>query len=261
MITAVVFSKDRACQLDLLLTSLERNGSGMFDVAVVYLPTTVDHLHGYWLCQSRFPGVRFLLDENDRVHLAANVFTDGHDYACFFTDDSVLYRKVIPSIFFGSKGLCFSLRLGENTTWCYPYARTQERPRFIKGRTVRAWEWPGADGDFGYPASVDGHVFRSGDLVTALNSCPERVNPNQIEEHLVKHFQNDTRTVMTSYPQSCLVGIPANIVTDTHRNRHAHGPTPDDLCASYLSGKRLDLDAMDFTDVRGAHQDIELVLA
>ena len=259
MITAVVFSKDRACQLDLLLTSLERNGRGLFHPVVLYRATNEEHEKAYSVCRERFWKVPFQPDGDAPVRVAAELFGLA-SYGCFFTDDSVLYRSIpFPPTQLSGRVLCFSLRLGLNTTWCYPYDREQITP--TARSVILQWDWTTADGDFGYPASVDGHVFSGLDLYGALAGCAENANPNQMEEHLVKTFALDARVRMASYPHSCLVGIPANIVTDTHRNRHAHGPTPDDLCASYLSGKRLDLDAMDFTDVRGAHQDIELVLA
>ena len=259
MITAVVFSRNRACQLDLLLTSLERNAPGVFDVNVLCRADTDDHQDAYRMCRGRFPHATFWYEGTSVPHLAADLLS-ATDLGCFFTDDSVLYVRMPPPFLLGGV-LCFSPRLGRNTTWCYPHGFDQMLPHFSGGWPLLEWNWKTAHGDFGYPASVDGHVFRSSDLVDALSDCPSTANPNQIEEHLVKHFANDHRQMMASYPQSCLVGIPANVVTDTHRNRHAHGPTADDLCAAYLAGKRLDLDAMDFSDVRGAHQDIELVLA
>ena len=262
MITAVVWSKDRACQLDLLLTSLERNAPGVFSPKVLYRSTSSGHEHGYDLCRSRFPDVHFQFDGAAPAFLARLLIDHGHDHACFFTDDSVLYRELpfFPKL--DSRTLCFSLRLGKNTTWCYPLAKEQALPRLLSNGDMLRWHWTDAEHDFSYPASVDGHVFRSTALTAALRDCPTNANPNQIEEHLVKHFERDRRTLMAAYPHSCLVGIPVNTVSTTHRNRHGeqHSISPDFLLASYLRGERIDLDALDFSDVRGAHQEIELVL-
>ena len=71
------------------------------------------------------------------------------------------------------------------------------------------------------------------------------------------------RPLMASYPHSCLVGIPVNRVQHDVPNRAGekfpYGP--DALNARYLRGERIDLDALDFSDIRGAHQELELVLA
>lgn len=262
MITAVVLSKNRACQLDLLLTSLDRNGGGLFDVRVLYQATTTDHQAGYDLCRTRFPDVHFQLEGCSPV-LDVSRLLEGADIECFFTDDSVLYRP-IPLPFPPKAGdgvLCLSLRLGGNTSWCYPYGRAQTLPEFDEVDGIFRWDWKKSDGDFGYPASVDGHLFRGPSLHTALLHCPPKSNPNQMEEHLVKYFQGDRRNMMASYNHSVLVGLPLNVVTSTHRNRNAASHHPDDLNSSYLRGKRIQLDALDFTGVRGAHQEIGLVLA
>jgi hypothetical protein len=259
MITAVAFSRDRACQLDLLLASLERNGRMLFNpVYVLYRATTAAHDDAYLLCQERFPGVVFVPDGDETP---ADLLSDAL-LATFFTDDSVLYRPLPSRPLFDLDVLCFSLRLGWNTRWCYPLGREQRSPGFVKTGGMLRWEWKDADGDFGYPASVDGHVFRARNLRRALMGCPGDANPNRLEEHLVEAFRDDRKTMMASYDHSCLVGVPANVVSSTHRNRHdVHGQHPDALCAAYLSGRRISLDDLDFADVRGAHQDIDLVLS
>ncbi len=66
---------------------------------------------------------------------------------------------------------------------------------------------------------------------------------------------------MMSFSQSCLVSIPVNIVRTTYKNRAGAAPemSPEALNARFLAGERIDLDAMDFRAVRGAHQEIPLV--
>ena len=262
MINAVVFSKDRACQLDLLLTSLERNGKDVFEPVVVYQATTADHEAAYEICRTRFPRVQFLPDTLVPLSVAAAALAYA-DLACFFTDDSVLYLSLPGKPQLDDDVLCFSLRLGRNTTWCYPHGRLQRLPPFMETDAILKWNWKTAKRDFGYPASVDGHVFRGHDINAALHDCPPDANPNQIEEHLVTALKHDRRDTMASFHHSCLVGIPANVVSSTSRNRHAeqHAWGTDELMAGYLNGWRIQLDGLDFTDVRGAHQEIDVVLS
>jgi hypothetical protein len=63
---------------------------------------------------------------------------------------------------------------------------------------------------------------------------------------------------MLAFLESCLVSIPANIVSSTHRNRARDDAvtSPAVLNARFLAGERIDTEAMDFSAVRGAHQDI-----
>ncbi len=133
MIAAVVFSRDRACQLDLLLNSIERNGRGIFRrIYVLYLATNEDHEEGYRICAEEHPLVQFVPDGVTSFQLTATLLSSA-DHGCFFTDDSVLYRLLpseIPQDALHDDVLCFSLRLGRNTTWCYPHGKPQRLPRF-----------------------------------------------------------------------------------------------------------------------------------
>lgn len=266
MIAAVVFSRDRAMQLDLLLTSLERNAPGIFRrVYVLYRATNEDHEDGYRTCRLEHPLVKFVPDGVASFQLTATLLGEA-DHGCYFTDDSVLYRPLptsIPQDSLRGDVLCFSLRLGRNTTWCYPHGKPQRLPEFSRNKTSLVWDWTTAEGDFGYPASVDGHIFRGSDVRVALHDCPPDASPNQVEDHLVQTFGRfaDGRRFMSSYEESCLVGIPINVVTQTHRNRNGerYPHSADGLLGRYLEGQRIDLDALDFSDVRGAHQEIPLV--
>ena len=56
MIQAIVFSCDRAAQLDLLLRSIERNAPGVFDLTITYNASNNDFLAGYDALQRERPG-------------------------------------------------------------------------------------------------------------------------------------------------------------------------------------------------------------
>lgn len=256
MIGAIVFSKDRACQLDLLLTSLERNAPGFFDVSVLW----TGEQQAYSICESEHPEARFIPE--DGLTYQVRYLVEQTKTVTFLTDDSVLYREVMlePILTLAQERvLTFSLRLGQNTSICYPHDSRQIVPESPDG-PVKLWRWRGAQGDFGYPMSLDGHIFRSADI-SRLIQDRHFSTPNSLEEMLMS--QKIGRPLMASYPHSCLVGIPVNRVQHTHPNRagEKHPFGPDALNARYLVGERIDLDALDFSDIRGAHQEIELVLA
>ena len=47
MINAIIFSKDKACQLELLLKSIRRNTSNLFDIKVIYETSNGVFKQGY----------------------------------------------------------------------------------------------------------------------------------------------------------------------------------------------------------------------
>lgn len=267
MIAAIIFSRDRACQLDLLLRSMLFGGVTPFDpVTVIYRAT--DDLHGeaYSRVRADYRDREIdFVDEQENLPAQARELLEDADLACFLTDDSVFYRQPIIPDSLGADDLCHSFRLGRNTTWCYPHARGQTHSVKIgPSESAISWRWQGADGDFGYPASLDGHVFRASHLRRALLTCREDANPNRIEEHLDRRVRARLAKdypLMTAEVESSLVGIPVNRVNQTNPNRYGdrYPVSAGDLLERYLAGERLSLDGMDFSDVRGAHQEIELV--
>jgi hypothetical protein len=191
------------------------------------------------------------------------------EYVCFFTDDDLLRRPLPAPIPMGDL-LAFSLRLGANTTRCYPHDAEQRLPwpAWTEASHLE-WDWRGAEGDFGYPASLDGHVFHR-DIFKAMLMGSERWdqwhNPNTLEDALcagVPQFaQGGAYLPMGCFPHSVLVNVPANRVTETHdTNRVMDAPayTPEALNDMFLDGWRIDWQAMQYDKVDAAHCELTYV--
>lgn len=253
MITAIVFSRARPMQLDLLLTSLERNAPGVFDVNVIWYKD--DFSEGYTTCAEEHLDYNFIVEDDLTYQVCSLLRDDG--LVTFFTDDDVLYRRFL-GLELGDDEICFSLRLGLNTTFCYPHARQQKVPS-KRGHRLR-WNWMMADGDFGYPMSLDGHVFWAPDLFPVLGRF---TTPNWLELMLMRAAPSIDKSWMVCSLESHLVGIPANRVNTDMPNRNGdfHPYSVQELNDRYMCGERIDLDALDFSDIRGAHQEMELLFA
>lgn len=272
MISTIVLSKDRPAQLDLLLRSIKRNGGeaigGRFSSVTVL---------------ARFSeGYKEVRDEHDLVAFAfgdAAQFEDdvrwaldqAGEFVCFMCDDGILYRPLettLPqtALRINPQTLCFSLRLGRDTTTCYPSGVEQGLPPEFGEPFCQVWDWtrhptePGLS-DFGYPGSIDAHVFRTADVQQMLaGRCFP--NPTALECALVDGCFElaDERPLMACYPHSVYVGNPINRVSEQSNVRYGERfPLSADECRErFLSGLRIDLDALDFSAVNGAHTEIEL---
>ena len=255
-VNCVVFSKDRAMQLDACLRSIELLAPYSGPIVVVYLATTADFANGY----RRLPSgerVRFVEQGDDFQGAVLSALDPRSACTVFHTDDDVFFRKpatvpVLPPGF-----AAFSLRLGKNTTYCHTADRAQRVPEAASdGGDLLAWNWARAEGDFAYPMSLDGHIFSTELLLRMLHRA-RFTNPNHLEEEL--HYRRYLAPPsMLSFRESCLVSIPANIVSATHQNRarHSADTSAEALNVRFLAGERIDLAAMDFSAVRGAHQAI-----
>jgi hypothetical protein len=255
--TAVVFSRDRALQLDACIRSMVRFAPYKGPVVVLYTTSTDEFERGYreLALPERVTLVRETTFEVD-VH---RTIGDAGDFLVFHTDDDVFFRSASVAPVLPQDAAAFSLRLGLNTTYCYPFARAQEVPETAASDAYIAWDWTRGTGDFSYPLSLDGHIFRTS-MLTKLLSRARFMNPNTLEAALMRR-RHLAPSLMVAYRESVLVSLPLNIVSTTQRNRAAEDPSlsPEALNERFLAGERLDLDAMDFSTIGAAHQVIEPV--
>ena len=270
MTTAIVVSKDRPAQLDLLLRSLATNAPGLTDdVHVIWQIGRNVYEQSYALCANEHPTVAF--HRQYRLEMdVLDLIDEGDDEVMFLTDDSVFYRP-LPSfdptiaLELHDRLLCFSLRLGRNTSDCYPLRRAQHPPAFTTHSAWLSWHWRKGDADYGYPGSLDGHVFRRVDALWLIDRKPfDWVNPNELEERLNAACRFSPRDLMGSFEQSVLVGIPANKTGVTHlsnRTGETHPRDPLELNARYLAGERLELAAAASWYPTAAHAEFPLEFA
>jgi len=128
------------------------------------------------------------------------------------------------------------------------------------GDNTIKWDWTQHYVDFGYPLSVDGHIFRTKDIFKLVRKVAFK-NPNEMEAGL-QIFDTYPRNKMVSYKQNALINTPINMVQDTFENREGEefGVNIDSLNEEYLNGKIINLDAIDFSKIKGCHQELELPL-
>lgn len=264
MINAIIFTKDRACQMRLLLESIDKHANGVFRLNAIYTASTPEFEQGYeQLKQDELSaGVTWIKQDNFKDDVLNALKTDCK-YSCFFTDDDILYRPVaaaemLQELDTDNQTFCFSMRLGENVTYCYSMScenilRNQEEV----GNLIK-FEWNKHFMDFGYPLSVDGHIFRTPEI-TRLTKNSKFTNPNTFEAAL-QNFDNFPRPKMVAYKHSALVNTPVNIVQNVYENRQGeqYGITAKDFNAKYLAGEVISYDAIDFSKIIGCHQELPL---
>lgn len=272
MIEAIIFSKNRAAQLDLLLRSITARAPFLFNkVSVIYTASSSTFNDGYEVCRKQHPQVHLLPqgDFEEQVMLMLNLNFASNE-VCFLCDDDVFTRvfsEPAPSHLLKENRdvLCVSLRLGTNTTECYPLRRAQEDPEWtLAMKDLRFWVWYMADADWGYPGSLDGHVFRR-ETLRAILSNTSFANPNSLEDVLNRECHKLSRSYprMVCYENSLITGVPVNIVNNTHGNRNGetHPRDPEDLNNRYLNGERLSLETFSRRKVTGAHTELALEFA
>jgi hypothetical protein len=253
---AIVFSRDRAMQLDAFLRSVELHVPELFEeLVVLYRATEEGFAAGYERLRAERPGVTWVAESNFRDDLLELVGDER--LLVFHTDDDVYFRS-IGAFDLRDEEVCFTLRLGLNTTYCYPLDRDEElRDAEVGGDRV-SWDWRAQDpGAYSYPLALNAHVFRAREAHEWLGRT-EYASPNELEAAL-QALSPDVQPRMASFAHSAVVSIPANIVNDTYANRHGAMHGAQDLNLRFLDGERIDVPAMSFDRIGACHVEIPYV--
>ena len=268
-LVAVVFSKDRPLQLEATLASLllRCKDPERMVVNVLYTTSSAYQEGLYRQLSLEYPGVVFRRERHFRRDVLALVA--GAKFVAFVVDDALFVREfsvgtVIEELESNASAIGFSLRLGTNTTYCYPLDAQQQIPEFTTVRPgVLAFRWPGASHDFGYPFDLSSSVYRSADIEPLLRRI-QFANPNFMEGRLAAGAaaSGPRQPFLLCFERSVAFCIPANIVQTVAKNRAGAraGESPEALAAAFERGCRIDVASYDDFPNTACHQDVELRL-
>ena len=206
MIPLFVTSKNRPTQLRLLLESLSRNCSQLFDVSVLHFSSEPCYKEGYEKVQSEnlLENIEWAEERTKWPHTerASGVFTEqfyeflnvnkGGHFA-LMVDDNVFFRKTSVSPdditrLLDEETFSFSFRLGKNTSIQNHLDGQKQLPLDIEMETEDGfikWDWHkynNAFTDYAFPFSWDGVVYRTDDILDILDGSDldndDRIHPS-----------------------------------------------------------------------------------
>jgi hypothetical protein len=220
MTAAIIFSKNRAMQLDALLRSilLHVPWLNFRDVHILHTAEP-SYSQAYAELCGQWPKANWHEQRDFDVDVRLLVKTIERAQICFLVDDDLFYGEAPEPKFEG--GISFSFRLGKNITACY---NKPEEPL----------------ADFTYLFSLDGNVYPVGLVRSWLDSVPAFATPNHMEALVNKGAGHVYRGLVAFADQSSLVNIPHNIVTSAWKNR-SMGQSAAELNRLFLDGWRVDL--------------------
>jgi len=239
----VIFSKDRACQLDSLLRSIRDNFAVPFvDLTVLYRATTDRYSEGYDLVRKRgILDVAWIREEcfhADVLRLAASL--PDSDLVMFLVDDDIVFRRFGNTTVlerFTPNHLFISLRCSRSYASVVP-------PPFITTDHYLEWRW-----NYGrrkryawnYPFSLDGNIFHVSHMKRALPRVAFKA-PNSLEGnlHTYRHKWWVKRIPLALAPcEAVVVNNPLNRVQTEGETWH-QGVDVASLNEKYLDGYMID---------------------
>jgi len=275
LITSIIFSKDRPLQLDLCLDGIKKNFKDSIQNIVIHNNSEqFDEAHQ--ILQQEHQDVEFWRQSDSLFKDVFHAVTSAkNNLVCFFTDDDIFYAPFMCESYDFLKDpniSCLSLRMGLNIG-----------ERSHDGRTVQdlcrqAWQtdngmiaWPKTIHGYGsywsYDLSLDGHIYKKSSMLEMMDELcfiQPRYNwantPNVLESTIQRFWTNGPNFIFAP-ENSVVVNSPNNRVQKTHKNKsgEVHDYSSEFLLDKYKSGSRIDLDTLDFSDIKCPHTEIDIL--
>lgn len=251
MVQTIIFSLDRAIQLELLLKSIVDHDREQFlDVAILFSYTSASHEESYQVLMDRYPQFQWVAEErfhrkkigplantywhnyywwlrykysrnvssNFRKQLIGTMRSNKKDMVMFLTDDSMFYRDIkvpfypIEQIRKKPKNCSFSLRHGTNIAGGN-FGTAGELLYWSRFDEHEHPEWS-------FPFSVDGHIYSKKFLLEVFSKVWFK-NPNTLEGNIACYVrERELLQSLFANTESCLVGFELNRVQNISNNNN-----------------------------------------
>ena len=157
----------------------------------------------------------------------------------------------------------FSLRLGQNTTYCYVNDTQQNQPAFAQfNAEILLFDWTKSELDFGYPLEVSSSIYRLADILPFIAGFSFE-NPNELEDRMASRAKGfrSIYPYLACYRRSVTFCNPINKVQKVISNRvggnFQYGT--DELAGRFECGERIRVAAYANFLPSACHQEVELV--
>jgi hypothetical protein len=260
----IVFSKDRPLQLFALLSSYAELVASPPPLHVLYRASAPAYAEAYdeVLRASPAPLGQVVAEARFRDDLLGLLDAVESSRIFFLVDDIVFVRPVdlAPLLALDPGRFVPSLRMGAHLSHSYTYDRPQPLPAFVArvlgDPDLLCWRWREGTLDWGYPLSVDGHLFSTGEIRVLAHACAFAA-PNSFEAALQEHRRFFLDRLGVCHREARLLNVPLNKVQEEIANR-AGGVDAAVLLAEWQRGRRLDHRSLRGLVNESAHQEVAL---
>lgn len=264
----LVFSKDRAMQLQAVLDSLRLHlrDPQTTRLAVLFCASTRRIGEQYQRLRTRYPDVAFLEETGFRSQVLSLVHSS--ETVLFLVDDNVFVRDfsagtICSAMAAHPDAIGFSLRLGRNIRFSYMRNAPAESPVFTEASPgVLRFGWPGSSHEFGYPLELSSSAYRTRDILPLLEQLPW-TNPNTLEGQMALYASlfAQRQPALLCFEQSATFCNPVNLVQTVCANRNGADPAYSVQRLSDLFDQGLSIDVARYSGFvpQACHQEVELV--
>ncbi|MPS65213.1 hypothetical protein [Chryseobacterium sp.] len=189
-IISVIFSKDRAMQLDGFLASYFENVKNYSEIIVLYYVSTDQHKESYDDLKeiyANFP-VKFIAETDFRENLIEALENSVEDRVIFYVDDMLFSQKMDYKWLIEVNPLqdIVSLSRGKDLNYSTVLAKKLDIPSFKKFTTnLFRFQWNEIKefSDWTYPIGVSGYMFSRPEILAMMKVTYFKA-PNSLEHNL-----------------------------------------------------------------------------
>lgn len=189
-IISIVFSKDRAMQLDCFLASYFENVENPSSIKVLYYASNESHNISYIdliKIYSKYP-VEFILETDFRLNLITILENSNQDKIIFFVDDMIFTQKINYNSFKGIDPLknILCLSRGKDLKYSIVLEKKIKTPNFSKfSDNLFHFHWNEINefSEWTYPIGVSGYMFSRLEIIALVKAVPFKA-PNSLENNL-----------------------------------------------------------------------------
>jgi len=226
MFGSVIFSKDRACQLDLLLRSIKDNFQELKNAKILYLGTNKEFEKGYEIIKPLYPEFEWIKETNFVVDVLKLFYSFKKEFIVNFVDDEIVIRNMpvqnALNFLRNPNVHCISLRMAPHINYCYTGNLVDPPPQFQKTENLYIWDWRKAqtpNGDWNYPSCINSHIYKTEEFIRYI-SVIQFQHPNGLEANF-NNLRNNFQQYNICFEKSKSINI-ANNLTQTGTNRHGN---------------------------------------
>lgn len=242
----VIFSMNRPVQVHALLTSYKEMVKNRVPVHVLYAATTPEFDKAYMEIAQEFKdeNVTFHKEEKFRKTLLEILNSLKASKMFFLVDDIIFTHELDMAEFtsFDPKQVLINIRLAPRFNFSFTRQVKQLPPKGLKPLEGHAdkvtWQWDEGGNEWGYPMSVDGHLFDTKE-VTWMSTVASFVAPNTYEGALMQFYSYVKDRPGICYTDCKIVNVPCNKV-QTENDNVAGEITPESLLEKWNEGLCID---------------------
>lgn len=248
-VDCLIFSKDRACQLDLLLRSIALFFKNVGNIYIIYTFSNDKFFDAYDrinIPSALVHSIVWVEQKNFENEVKEILYSMDSKYILGLCDDDVFVKetdcsKIINKLHEENVS-AISLKAGLNIVGNYPNFKFV-LPDFIEKDEFLKWVWRECDSnsDWGYPTCINSYIYLKDYFLNLINTFSFQ-NPTHIEGGLNLR-KSLFRDYMISFKDSKLMNTPVNRIQKSSDNPFGqkYFYTVDALNQLFLSGKQISL--------------------